>query len=120
MESIGEHVISRFWSDIVHDLVPYTPGEQVQMPGLIKLNTNENPYGPSPQAIAAIRGAVGSTMARSLPLNCVSGPFSCGTSDGSHSDSHAVSDRARACGFPGRTRIGERGVSRRTGVSLPS
>jgi histidinol-phosphate aminotransferase len=39
--------MSRFWSDVVHGLTPYTPGEQVQMPGLVKLNTNENPYGPS-------------------------------------------------------------------------
>lgn len=54
--------MSRFWSDIVHDLVPYTPGEQVQMPGLIKLNTNENPYGPSPRAIAAMQAAVGDDL----------------------------------------------------------
>lgn len=51
--------MSRFWSPVVHDLVPYTPGEQVAMPGLIKLNTNENPYGPSPKAVAAMQGAVG-------------------------------------------------------------
>lgn len=51
--------MSRFWSDAVHGLVPYTPGEQVNMPGLIKLNTNENPYGPSPQALSAMRAAVG-------------------------------------------------------------
>lgn len=54
--------MSRFWSDVVHDLVPYVPGEQVQMPGLIKLNTNENPYGPSPRAVAAMRDAVGDTL----------------------------------------------------------
>ena len=47
--------MSRFWSKVVHGLTPYTPGEQVRMPGLIKLNTNENPYGPSPKAIAAMR-----------------------------------------------------------------
>jgi histidinol-phosphate aminotransferase len=64
--------MSRFWSDIVHDLVPYTPGEQVQMPGLIKLNTNENPYGPSPQAIAAMRGAVGDDLRKySDPSNTI-------------------------------------------------
>jgi histidinol-phosphate aminotransferase len=49
--------MSRFWSDVVHRLTPYTPGEQVQMPGLVKLNTNENPYGPSPLALAAMRDA---------------------------------------------------------------
>lgn len=51
--------MSRFWSPVVHDLVPYTPGEQVEMPGLVKLNTNENPYGPSPKAVAAMQAAVG-------------------------------------------------------------
>lgn len=62
--------MSRFWSSVVHDLVPYTPGEQVQMPGLIKLNTNENPYGPSPRALAAMQAAVGDELRRySEPSN---------------------------------------------------
>lgn len=46
-----------FWSSVVHRLVPYTPGEQPRIDGLIKLNTNENPYPPSPEvgrAIAAV------------------------------------------------------------------
>jgi len=51
--------MSRFWSPVVHRLTPYTPGEQVPMPGLVKLNTNENPYGPSPLALAAMREAAG-------------------------------------------------------------
>ena len=46
--------MSRYWSRVVHDLVPYVPGEQPKLPNLIKLNTNENPYGPSPQVLAAI------------------------------------------------------------------
>lgn len=46
--------MSRFWSDFVHALVPYVPGEQPKMDRLIKLNTNENPYGPSPKALTAI------------------------------------------------------------------
>jgi histidinol-phosphate aminotransferase len=54
--------VSRFWSDIVHALTPYTPGEQVRMPNLIKLNTNENPYGPSPKAVAAMQAAVGDSL----------------------------------------------------------
>nr|WP_315217957.1 histidinol-phosphate transaminase [uncultured Duganella sp.] len=54
--------MSRFWSDIVHELTPYTPGEQVRMPNLIKLNTNENPYGPSPKALAAMQAAVGDSL----------------------------------------------------------
>ncbi len=64
--------MSRFWSDVVHQLVPYTPGEQVQMPGLIKLNTNENPYGPSPKAVAAMRDAAGEGLRKySDPSNAV-------------------------------------------------
>jgi histidinol-phosphate aminotransferase len=47
--------MSRFWSDIVHRLSPYVPGEQPQMERLVKLNTNENPYPPSPLAVAAMR-----------------------------------------------------------------
>lgn len=46
--------MSRFWSNIVSQLTPYTPGEQPQIDNLIKLNTNENPYGPSPKVIKAI------------------------------------------------------------------
>ena len=46
--------MSRFWSPIVQALTPYVPGEQPQMQRLVKLNTNESPYGPSPKALAAI------------------------------------------------------------------
>jgi histidinol-phosphate aminotransferase len=46
--------MSRFWSPVVKTLTPYTPGEQPQMQRLVKLNTNESPYGPSPKALAAI------------------------------------------------------------------
>jgi len=46
--------MSRFWSPVVQTLTPYVPGEQPQMERLVKLNTNESPYGPSPRALAAI------------------------------------------------------------------
>lgn len=40
--------MSQFWSKVVNQLEPYVPGEQPQIDGLIKLNTNESPYPPSP------------------------------------------------------------------------
>jgi histidinol-phosphate aminotransferase len=46
--------MSRFWSPVVRSLSPYVPGEQPKQDGVIKLNTNENPYPPSPHALAAI------------------------------------------------------------------
>ena len=49
--------MSRFWSDNIEKLSPYTPGEQPQIANLIKLNTNENPYGPSPAVLSAINAA---------------------------------------------------------------
>jgi histidinol-phosphate aminotransferase len=43
---------------LVHDLHAYVPGEQPKIKGLIKLNTNENPYPPSPKVLAAVKAAV--------------------------------------------------------------
>ncbi len=54
--------MSRFWSAVVHGLTPYVPGEQPKLPNLVKLNTNENPYPPSPKALAALRGEVGDSL----------------------------------------------------------
>lgn len=51
--------MSRFWSDIVHRLVPYVPGEQPALAKPVKLNTNENPYPPSPRVLEAIRAELG-------------------------------------------------------------
>jgi len=47
--------VSRFWSQHVAGLVPYVPGEQPKIANLLKLNTNEHPYGPSPRALEVIR-----------------------------------------------------------------
>jgi histidinol-phosphate aminotransferase len=54
--------MSKFWSPIVSALTPYTPGEQPRVSNLIKLNTNENPYGPSPRALEAMRREVGDSL----------------------------------------------------------
>ncbi|HHU93957.1 MAG TPA: histidinol-phosphate transaminase [Alcaligenaceae bacterium] len=45
--------MSRFWSDHIHALQPYEPGEQPKQK-LLKLNTNEHAYGPSPKVLEAI------------------------------------------------------------------
>src|SRR5438034_11258219 len=42
---------------LVQELHAYVPGEQPKIKGLIKLNTNENPYPPSPKVLAAVRAA---------------------------------------------------------------
>ena len=46
--------MSRYWSEIVRTLTPYVPGEQPKIDGLVKLNTNECPYPPSPRVVQAI------------------------------------------------------------------
>ena len=51
--------MSRFWSAVTHGLTPYVPGEQPKLDNLVKLNTNEHPYGPSPRVLEAIRAAAG-------------------------------------------------------------
>lgn len=54
--------MSRFWSPVVARLTPYVPGEQPKLADLIKLNTNENPYPPSPKALAAIQAEAGERL----------------------------------------------------------
>ena len=56
--------MSRFWSRVVSTLTPYVPGEQPKIANLIKLNTNENPYPPSPKVLAAIQAELGADAAR--------------------------------------------------------
>ncbi|WP_332671085.1 histidinol-phosphate transaminase [Aromatoleum sp.] len=54
--------MSQYWSAVVHGLTPYVPGEQPKLANLVKLNTNEHPYGPSPRAIEAIRAEAADTL----------------------------------------------------------
>ena len=54
--------MSKFWSPFVKELVPYVPGEQPKLANLVKLNTNENPYGPSPKAIAAMQAELADSL----------------------------------------------------------
>src|SRR6516165_1164980 len=49
---------SAFIRPLVQRLHAYVPGEQPKVEGLIKLNTNENPYPPSPKVLADIKAAV--------------------------------------------------------------
>lgn len=56
--------MSRLWSPEVERLSPYVPGEQPKLLDLIKLNTNENPYGPSPRVTAAIQAELGDNLRR--------------------------------------------------------
>lgn len=56
--------MSRFWSQVVNGLTPYVPGEQPKIANLIKLNTNENPYPPSPKVLAAIQAELDGDAAR--------------------------------------------------------
>lgn len=44
----------QYWSEMAKQARPYIPGEQPKISDLIKLNTNENPYPPSPKAIQAL------------------------------------------------------------------
>ena len=54
--------MSKFWSDVVSGLTPYVPGEQPKLNNLVKLNTNENPYGPSPQVIRALQAEAADSL----------------------------------------------------------
>ncbi len=55
--------MKEFWSKKAQELTPYVAGEQPAIKNLIKLNTNENPYPPSPKAVEAMRNFDASKLA---------------------------------------------------------
>ena len=54
--------MNKFWSPLVNNLTPYVPGEQPKTVNLIKLNTNENPFGPSPKVLKAMEAELEETL----------------------------------------------------------
>ena len=54
--------MSRYWTEKVKNIKPYVPGEQPKDRAYVKLNTNENPYPPSPKVQDAIRSATDETL----------------------------------------------------------
>ncbi len=54
--------MKKSWEKNIRKVVPYTPGEQPNQPDMIKLNTNENPYPPSPRVEQVLRNMKTETM----------------------------------------------------------
>ena len=56
--------MSRYWSKLVNELTPYVPGEQPKLDNLVKLNTNECAYDPSPRVMEAVAAMPASRLKR--------------------------------------------------------
>lgn len=54
--------MNKYWSNRIKGIVAYTPGEQLNNKKIIKLNTNENPYPPSPMALEALKSKAGEEL----------------------------------------------------------
>lgn len=63
--------MKEFWSKRVRDMIPYVPGEQPKDRKFIKLNTNENPYPPSPKVLAAAKAAADEALRRYPDPECL-------------------------------------------------
>ena len=50
--------MSRYFTKTLASLEPYTPGEQLKIADIVKLNANENPYPPAPGVAAAVAAAM--------------------------------------------------------------
>src|SRR5690625_7478190 len=55
-------MMETLWSTMAKRAEPYIPGEQPNEENIIKLNTNENPYPPTPRVIDAITAELGSNL----------------------------------------------------------
>ncbi|EKN42170.1 histidinol-phosphate aminotransferase, partial [Clostridium botulinum CFSAN001627] len=62
--------MSKYWSNITKDIEPYVCGEQPKNKKIIKLNTNENPYPPSPKVLQAIENAAKDDLRLYPDPNC--------------------------------------------------
>lgn len=77
--------MSRLVAEHIGRLKAYVPGEQPKISGLIKLNTNENPYPPSPRVLRALKASLGAKLRLYPDPVCLSlrkaiaGRFRCGT-----------------------------------------
>lgn len=54
--------MNELWSEMANRTEPYQPGEQATGLDCIKLNTNENPYPPSPRVFEALQQALSSDL----------------------------------------------------------
>ena len=61
--------MSKYWSELVSQLEPYVPGEQPKISNITKLNANENPYGPSPDALAVMEQLSNDDLRLYPPMN---------------------------------------------------
>ncbi|GAE02116.1 histidinol-phosphate aminotransferase [Clostridium botulinum B str. Osaka05] len=62
--------MSKYWSNITKNIEPYVCGEQPKNKKIIKLNTNENPYSPSPKVFQAIKNAAKDDLRLYPDANC--------------------------------------------------
>src|SRR5215510_1317692 len=59
--------MSQFLRPSIRAMAGYTPGEQPRADDFVKLNTNENPYPPSPRVLAAIEDVLHNDRLRKYP-----------------------------------------------------
>jgi histidinol-phosphate aminotransferase len=63
--------MSKYWNNRTKNISPYTPGEQPKNQQFIKINTNENPYPPSPKVIEAIQKATNDRLRLYPEPSCI-------------------------------------------------